>query len=257
MTEQDATDDSRGDPAASGADGDEGADGDGGGDGTEVGSGDAGPDAGGDGDSDREAEGLEEIVDETGADWETVADIAGEGEPDEDLVEGVEERDPEDVAAEIAGLRDTVSNLEAELEEREAEVEDLESRLARKQADFQNYKKRQEQKMEDVRERATEDLVTRLLDVRDNLARALEQDEDADIRGGVESTLQQFDEELDRENVAVIEPEPGEETDPTRHEVLMRVDSDRPEGTVDDVHRPGYEMGGKVLRPAQVTVSDG
>lgn len=247
MTEQDATDDSRGDPAASGAGGDDGADG------TEGGSGDAGPDADGDG----ESEGLEEIVDENGADWETVEDIAGEGEPDGDLLERVEERDPEDVAAEIAGLQNRVADLEAELEEREAEIEDLESRLARKQADFQNYKKRQEQKMEEVQTRATEDLVTRLLDVRDNLARALEQDEDADIRGGVESTLQQFDEELDRENVAVIEPEPGEETDPTRHEVLMRVDSDQPEGTIEDVHRPGYEMGGKVLRPAQVTVSDG
>ena len=247
MTEQDATDDGGGDPGAGGT-GDNG-----GADGTAVGSGDAGPDADGDG----EAEGLEEIADENGADWEALEDITGGAEPAGDLVEEVEQRDPEDVAAELAGLRGAVSDLEDRLEEREAEVEDLESRLARKQADFQNYKKRQEQKMEDVRDRATEDLVTRLLDVRDNLARALEQDEDADIRGGVESTLQQFDEELDRENVAVIEPDPGEETDPTRHEVLMRVDSDQPEGTVDDVHRPGYEMGGKVLRPAQVTVSDG
>jgi molecular chaperone GrpE len=248
MTEQDAADgDSPGDPGASGADGDEAADG------TEAGADDAGPDA----DVSGEAGDLEEIIDGTGGSWETLEDVAGSVEPDAELVERVEERDPEDLAAEVAGLRDAVSELEAQLEEREARLEDLESRLARKQADFQNYKKRQEQKMEDVRARATEDLVTRLLDVRDNLARALEQDEDADIRGGVESTLQQFDEELDREDVAVIEPEPGEETDPTRHEVLMRVDSDQPEGTIEDLHRPGYEMGGKVLRPAQVTVSDG
>jgi molecular chaperone GrpE len=253
MTEQDAADDSGGDPGASDADGDDSVGRDDGARGTEVGSGDAGPDADGDG----EPEGLEEIVDENGGDWERLDDIAGGVEPDDGLVERVEDRDSEDVAAELAGLRDAVSDLEGQLEEREAEIEDLESRLARKQADFQNYKKRQEQKMEDVRARATEDLVTRLLDVRDNLARALEQDEDADIRGGVESTLQQFDEELDREEVAVIEPEPGEETDPTRHEVLMRVESDQPEGTIEDVHRPGYEMGGKVLRAAQVTVSDG
>jgi molecular chaperone GrpE len=248
MTEQDAADgDSRGDPGASGADGVEAADG------TEAGAGDAGPDA----DAGEEAGELEEIADETGGSWEALEDVAGSVEPDEALVEHVEEQDPEDLASEVAGLRDAVSELEAQLEDREAQVEDLESRLARKQADFQNYKQRQEQKMEDVRARATEDLVTRLLDVRDNLARALDQDEDADIRGGVESTLQQFDVELDRENVAVIEPEPGEETDPTRHEVLMRVDSDQPEGTIADLHRPGYEMGGKVLRAAQVTVSDG
>ena len=248
MTEQDAADgDSRGDPGASGADGEEAADG------TEAGAGNAGLDA----DAGEEAGELEEIVDETGGSWEVLEDVAGSVEPDEALVERVEEQDPEDLASEVAGLRDAVSELEAQLEDREAQVEDLESRLARKQADLQNYKRRQEQKMEDVRARATEDLVTRLLDVRDNLARALDQGEDADIRGGVESTLQQFDEELDRENVAVIEPEPGEETDPTRHEVLMRVDSDQPEGTIADLHRPGYEMGGKVLRAAQVTVSDG
>ena len=248
MTEQNAADgDSRGDPGASGADGEEAADG------TEAGAGNAGLDA----DAGEEAGELEEIVDETGGSWEVLEDVAGSVEPDEALVERVEEQDPEDLASEVAGLRDAVSELEAQLEDREAQVEDLESRLARKQADFQNYKRRQEQKMEDVRARATEDLVTRLLDVRDNLARALDQGEDADIRGGVESTLQQFDLELDRENVAVIEPEPGEETDPTRHEVLMRVDSDQPEGTIADLHRPGYEMGGKVLRAAQVTVSDG
>jgi molecular chaperone GrpE len=99
--------------------------------------------------------------------------------------------------------------------------------------------------------------VERLLDVRDNLQRALDQDDDADIRGGVESTLRQFDQELEREEVGRIEPAPGDETDPQRHEVLMRVASDQPEDAVADVHRPGYEMGGKVLRPAQVTVSEG
>ena len=207
------------------------------------------------GESDGDPESLEEIAAEADPDRADLAEVTAE--PDDELVEAVEDREPEDVAAELASLRGQVRELETELAEREAEAEDLESRLKRKQADFQNYKKRQEQKMEDVRARATEDLVERLLDVRDNLARALDQEEGTDIRGGVESTLQQFDEELDRENVVVVEPEPGEETDPTRHEVLMRVDSDQPEGTIDEVHRPGYEMGGKVLRPAQVTVSDG
>jgi molecular chaperone GrpE len=96
-----------------------------------------------------------------------------------------------------------------------------------------------------------------LLDVRDNLVRALEQDEDADIRDGIETTLAQFTEELERENVEVVEPEPGDGVDPQRHEVLLRVESDQPEGTVAEVHRPGYEMADKVIRTAQVTVSEG
>jgi molecular chaperone GrpE len=195
---------------------------------------------------------------------ETLTEIIEDAEPDEELVERVAGSDAEEIAGEVAALRAQVEDLESqaaqyreELKEAEAEREDLESRLKRKQADFQNYKRRQEEKMEEVRDRATEDLVERLLDVRDNLRRALDQDEDVDIRDGVESTLAAFDEELDRENVDVIEPEPGSETDPTRHEVLLRVESDRPEGTIVEVHRPGYEMAGKVLREAQVTVSDG
>ena len=178
-------------------------------------------------------------------------------EPDEALVDRVAEADPDLVATELVVLRERVAHLEDSVADHKAEIDDLESRLARKQADFQNYKQRQQDRMEEEKQRATEDLVTRLLDVRDNLARALDQDEDADIRGGVESTLRQLDEEFERENVEIVEPEPGDDTDPQRHEVLMRVESDQPEGTVADVHRPGYEMAGKVLRTAQVTVSEG
>ena len=108
---------------------------------------------------------------------------------------------------------------------------------------------------------AEEDLVERLLDVRDNLVRALDQEEEGadaeDVRSGVETTLAQFDRVLEGENVDVVDPEPGEEVDPHTHEVLMRVDSDQPEGTIDAVHRPGYVMAEKVLQTAQVTVSGG
>jgi len=185
----------------------------------------------------------------------------GEGDfdetPDEELADRVADSDPESVARELAALRSRVDGLEDQLAAREDEVDELTEKLKRKQAEFQNFKKRMEKRREEERERATEDLVTRLLDVRDNLQRALEQDEDADIRGGVESTLRSFDDVLDAENVEVVEPEAGDEVDPHRHEVLVRVDSDQPEGAIDDVHRPGYEMAGKVIREAQVTVSDG
>ncbi|WP_418886474.1 nucleotide exchange factor GrpE [Halapricum desulfuricans] len=175
----------------------------------------------------------------------------------EELLEHVESSDPEAIADEIASLRFEVEALEAERDDYEEEVESLRSRLKRKQADFENYKKRMQKRREEEKARATEDLVTRLLDVRDNLKRALEQDEDADIRDGIETTLKQFDRVLEDENVESIEPERGDEVDPERHEVLVRMDSDQPEGTIADVHRPGYEMGGKVIRTAQVAVSDG
>ena len=178
------------------------------------------------------------------------ASSEADGPPIGAITERVDGEAPEAVAEEIATLREEVAALERERE-------DLASRLKRKQAEFQNYKKRQKRRREQEQARATEDLVTDLLAVRDNLSRALEQDADANIREGVEATFRSLEDVLAGEGVEPIEPDPGTETDPKRHEVLLRVESDEPEGTVADLHRPGYEMADKVLRAAQVTVSEG
>jgi molecular chaperone GrpE len=186
----------------------------------------------------------------------TAAEARDDAESPDDLVAEVAAHD-EDLADEVAALRDRADDLEATVEERAAEIDDLTDRLKRTQADYQNYKKRAKRQQEEIRERATEDLVERLLDVRDNLARALDQDEDADIRDGVEATLRSFDRVLEEEDVEHIDPEPGAAVDPQRHEVMLRVESDQPADTVAEVYRPGYEMAGTVLQAAQVTVSEG
>ena len=214
---------------------------------------------------DADADGEEPSVDPTGTEGEptgtegeptgtegepTGDDGAAGGPPIEEITDRITEDPPESIAEEIATLREEAAALRAERE-------DLESRLKRKQAEFQNYKKRQKRLREQEQARATESLVEDLLEVRDNLSRALEQDADADIREGVEATFRSLDEVLTDEGVEPIEPDSGTETDPKRHEVLLRVESEAPEGTVAELHRPGYEMAGKVLRTAQVTVSDG
>lgn len=173
-----------------------------------------------------------------------------------DLVSRVEEHDA-DLAAEVADLESRLAETESELEEAEERIDELEDALARSKADFKNYKKRAKRREAEIRERATEDFVGRIVSVRDNLVRALDQDEDADIRPGIESTVEEFDRILEAENVSEISPEPGSDVDPTRHEVLMRVDADQPEGTVAEVYQPGYEMADQVLRAAKVTVSEG
>lgn len=199
---------------------------------------------------------------------------SGEGDPDEGAVETadtaaeiVDAVDPnlaervadhdESLAAEVERLQERTVELDSQLAERDERVDQVESQLARTRADFQNYKKRAKRKQEEIRERATEAFVERVVGVRDNLVRALDQDEGADIRGGVRATLDEFDRVLREEDVEPIEPEPGTETDPLRHQVMTTVDSDQPEGTVVDVYRPGYEMAGSVIREAQVTVSTG
>ncbi|WP_135820232.1 nucleotide exchange factor GrpE [Halostella litorea] len=169
------------------------------------------------------------------------------------------DRRVDELAAERDEYEERAAELEDELAERDEDVEDLEDRLKRKQADFQNYKKRAKKRQDQIRDRATEDLVERLLDVRDNLNRAVEDDHDdvESIREGVEMTLKEFDRVLEDEEVAEIDPDPGSEVDPQRHEVMMRVESDQPADAIAEVYTPGYEMSDKVLRTAQVTVSDG
>jgi molecular chaperone GrpE len=165
----------------------------------------------------------------------------------------------EELAETVQGHLDRVEELEADLEETAEELESVTERLEHTRADFRNYKERAKRRQEEIKERATENLIERLLDVRDNLSRALEeQSDDVDsLREGVKLTRKQFDRVLDAENVQSIDPELGAEVDANRHEVLQRIDSDQPADTIASVYRPGYEMAGKVLRPAQVTVSEG
>ncbi|ELZ45980.1 GrpE protein [Halorubrum coriense DSM 10284] len=184
------------------------------------------------------------------------AEATAEGEPGEGeaLAAAVAEHD-EALARAVAALEADLAEAREELRERDEEVEELTSKLARVKADFSNYKQRAKRKQEDIRERASEALVERLTPVRNDLLRALDQDEGSDLRPGVESTLEKFDDVLADEGVESIDPEPGEEVDPARHQVMLRVDSDRPEGTVHEVYEPGYEMGDRVLSEAKVTVS--
>ncbi|SIQ93862.1 molecular chaperone GrpE [Haladaptatus litoreus] len=187
----------------------------------------------------------------------------GEQPTDEDILSAEET----DLVAEIASHDESLAEaveerfvaIESERQEQETEIDDLRTRLKRKQADFQNYKKRAKKRQEQLEKRATEDVVNRLIDVRDNLKRAVEEEhEDVEsLRSGVELTLKELDRVFEDENVAEIDPEPGAEVDPQRHEVMLRVESDHPEDTIADVYQPGYEMADKVLQAAQVTVSDG
>jgi molecular chaperone GrpE len=214
------------------------------------------------------------MSDDAEADFESAPDADGVSDADAtdataDPGAGGEATDAEsaeteretDLAARVAAVDEElaaeVAELAARADDLDSEVAELRSKLKRKQADFQNYKQRTKRKQEQIKDRATEDLVERLVPVRDNLLRALDQDEGADIRPGVESTLTELDRVLEDENVSVIEPDSGDAVDPHRHEVMLRVDADQPEGTVVDIYQPGYEMADKVLRPAQVTVSTG
>jgi Molecular chaperone GrpE (heat shock protein) len=177
----------------------------------------------------------------------TAAVLIAEGE-----YEAVADRVEPDSLVGAEALRAVAAELSAARER----IDELESSVKRVQADFQNYKKRMGGREAQVRKQATAAAIERVVEVRDNLVRALAQDAAADIRPGVESTLEAFDGALEAMGVEVIAPMPGDEVDPHRHEVLARVPADSEPGTVADVARQGYLLDEKVIQTAQVTVSD-
>lgn len=174
------------------------------------------------------------------------------------FVEAVADLD-DDLGDEAAAIRAFCRDQAEELTAARDEVEDLTSRLKRARADFENYKKRVERRREELRAEVSRRLIERIIDVRTDLRRAVASDDQAleDLVEGVKLTLREIDRLLDAEDVAEITPEVGDEVDPHRHEVMVRVPSDQPEGHVAEVFEPGYRHGEHVLRAAQVSVSQG
>ncbi len=157
-----------------------------------------------------------------------------------------EESDPAAIAA-------------ADLAAARADAESYLDDLRRLQADFDNYRKRTLREQTARTASASQALVARLLPVLDNFELAVshaEQSRDFDrMLKGVEMVFGELREVLQGEGLVKIEAE-GKPFDPERHEAVVAVEQEGAEpGTVVDVVRTGYELRGKVLRPAMVKVA--
>lgn len=146
----------------------------------------------------------------------------------------------------------------AEIESLRAEKKALFEKLARAQADFQNSQRRLEKELDQRLKLAAGHLVRSFLPVLDNLERALDVPETADVGSVIEGVRGTYDQWLDvlrRNGVERIAPEPGTPFDPTHMEALMQEQADYDTPSVTRLLQPGYEFEGRVLRPAQVAVS--
>ena len=151
--------------------------------------------------------------------------------------------------------------MEIEVEALRAEAAELRDVALRAQADFDNFRKRVTREREEERKRATERLVEELLPAIDNLERAIEHTSaDHEIEHlvtGVTSVHAQIVGVLAKQGVTVIDPI-GQPFDPvTQQAVSQQEDPSVPAGTVVAAFQKGYEMGGRIVRPAMVVVSTG
>ena len=163
----------------------------------------------------------------------------------------------------VRSLEDQLARAEGRLEEERKLSEGYLDRLMRMQAEFENYRKRIEREREEMKRAASEGIVRDLVDVTENLERALDaysgQGDAApdSLRQGIDMTLKQLREVLTREGLSEIEAV-GKPFDPNYHEVVSTVSSrNHPENTVVREYMKGYLLNSRVLRPAKVEVSSG
>ncbi|MGX6591272.1 molecular chaperone GrpE [Cetobacterium ceti] len=145
-----------------------------------------------------------------------------------------------------------------EIAKLKAEVEDWKNSYLRKQAEFQNFTKRKEKEFQELKAFASEKVVTKLLDIIDNLERAIaaaEATKDFDsLVKGVELTLSQMKSTITSEGVEPIETN-GEKFDPHHHMAVAVEDSaDHENEEIIAEFQKGYKMKGKVIRPSMVKV---
>ena len=144
--------------------------------------------------------------------------------------------------------------LEAQLEQAKAEAAENLDRWQRTFAEFDNYRKRTEKEMADFRKFANSGLVTELLNVVDDLGRALESapDTESPLAVGVKAVRGNLVKILEAQGVSEVPTDKG--FDPNMHEALMVVDGEE-DDKIAQVYQKGYMMNGRVLRFAKVVVT--
>jgi len=135
------------------------------------------------------------------------------------------------------------------------QYDELNDRFLRLAADFENFRKRAAREQERLITCASEQLAADMLEVIDNLDRAVRSD-DAHLREGVERIRALCSSILERHGVMPIES-CEKAFDPRVHEAIAHVPSDKPEGIIIDELCKGYRMHDKVIRFAKVAVSKG
>ncbi len=145
------------------------------------------------------------------------------------------------------------------LAQSEQDVEENRERWIRAVAELENYKKRMVRQQGELRKMAAEPLLRDMVEVLDNLERAVEASRDANeqsaLRDGVELVCRQMRDVLERAGVTPI-PAVGEPFDPEVHEAVLvsPVDDAEPGIVVAELGR-GYRLHDRVLRPSKVAVA--
>lgn len=144
-----------------------------------------------------------------------------------------------------------------QLAEAQAQLAQMREQMLRGLADAENARKRYQAEAANSQKYAIERFAESLLPVMDSLEAALANKEASPeaLRDGVELTLRQLSQALEKARVTAISPTPGERFDPHRHQAMAAVESDSEPNTVVATMQKGYHLHDRILRPALVTVA--
>ena len=143
-----------------------------------------------------------------------------------------------------------------------AENAALKEQILRYAADAENTRRRAEREANDARAYAIQKFARDLLAVADTLGRALAAPpagEDAGVRNfvvGVEMTQKALLSAFESNGLKSVSPAAGDRFDPHHHQAMMEQESpDLAPGAVIQCLQPGYELLGRLVRPAMVVVA--
>ena len=150
-----------------------------------------------------------------------------------------------------------------DVEQLQAEIAQLKDQMLRIAADAENTKRRAERDANDARAYAIQKFARDLLGVSDNLTRALAHvpadHGDSAVKNfivGVEMTEKELQGAFERNGLKKIDPAKGEKFDPHKHQAMLEQPAGEvAPGAVIQVLQPGYELLGRLVRPAMVVVA--
>ncbi len=150
----------------------------------------------------------------------------------------------------------TEERLKAELDRAQAEAEDLKRKWYSVTAEYENYRRRTQNQAAQRYAEGRNDVVSSLFSIGDNLERALSACTDENVKQGLDMVLKSFKKVLEGEGVEEINPLGQPFNADVAEAIMAQPAADGEEsGIVKQVFVKGYKKGDKVLRYAQVIVT--
>jgi len=149
-----------------------------------------------------------------------------------------------------------------ELEKKAQSADEYLDQLQRMQAEYRNYRKRVVKDKEEFRKYVLEGFLYKLLDVADNIQRAISASKQKhnynSLLEGIDIVEKQFLDILKSHGAIPLIIKLGDKFNPNSHHAVSHEPSDKyPADTIIRILQPGYQIASRILRPAMVIVSSG